>query len=392
MGLQVGDRLKSEDNGEARFRIESLVTEGRSYFVAEGADTALEDMRVILKAIRYSDEPSAQEIQERREAMRLELEALTTPSPLLPEPLDLLQVESDLDLGEPLEPVLVLEYQSGRTLREEVGRTQEGMAPQRAVRLIHELALTLESLHEAGFVFRDLNPDHIIIGLDDIMHVVGTGCIARAKSRPLVSKRGTSEQWSAPEIRGELSGKFLVPAADIYSLGALLVFMLTKVEPTTRVESPLTEKAYARLTSLPEPYQLLVAKCLQPMAKRRFSTISRLSPWLTPASPPHRGVKAFAEVQLPPPFDPGPRAFENRASRSKLSGGQLISVPRDAPDAPPQDGANLPTKVEQGGPPEKVGPLPWLPQGCRAMLGLSAAVLLLGLVGLLLAMQAVFGG
>ncbi|MEO1268362.1 MAG: protein kinase [Myxococcota bacterium] len=380
MGLQVGDLIKSEDNGESRFRIEALLSEGRSYFVAEGADTVLEDMRVILKAIRYSDEPSAQEIAERREAMALELEALTNPSPLLPEPLDMLQVASDLDLGEPLEPVLVLEYQSGRTLRDEVGRTDAGMAPQRALRLIHELAMTLESLHAQGFIYRDLNPDHIIIGLDDIIHLVGTGSIARAKSRPLASKLGTSDQWSAPEIRGEMSGRFLLPTADIYSLGALLSFMLTDVEPTARVESPLTDKAYTRLKALPEGYQLVVAKCMQPMGKQRFSAVAKLLPWLSPDHLPHRGAKPFAKVELPPPFDPGPVAFENRATRSQLSKGPLISIPRDGDGASPKQppSSNLPVPIESG-PPATTTPA-WL-QSCRTWLGLSAVVLL-GLLAL----------
>ena len=363
MGLHVGAFLKSATSGEERFRISSLIDDGRSYFIAEGADSSLDDMRVILKAIKYSDKPSLDEVKDRREALQLELEALTSSSPLLPEPLDFIQVHSDLDIpgNDNLEPVLVLEFQSGRTLRQEVARGTSGMEPKRALRIVHELALTLEGLHSDGFVFRDLNPDHIIIGLDDIIHLVGTGNIARIQKRPLRHKIGTSDAWSAPEIRNELSGKFLTPASDIYSLGALLAFLLSGIPTTSVIESPLSPSAYNSLSSMPEGYQLLIAKCLQPMAKHRFSKLSKLIPFLDPKNLPHRGIKAFAKVELPAHFDSGPSSFDNRASRSNLSRGPLLSEPR-----------KLPAKVENSGPPAKQEP--WY-KGC--LFWMNAAMFLL---------------
>lgn len=324
MGLSKGQLLKDETTGESRFRIGSLLTEGRSFFVAEGQDTHLDDMNVVLKAIRYSANPGAEEVQDRAAALQLELEALTHPSSLLPEPIDFLQVESDLGHGG-TEPVLVLEHIAGRTLREEVKRSKSGLAPQRALSLIHEIALAIAGLNEAGFIYRDLDPEHVIVGFDDVVHLVGTGNIARAESRPFRAKMELSSRYSAPEIRSEVSGKYLVSRADVYALGALFSFLLTGVDPTEQVEGPLSASAHGKLVALPEGYRLIVARSLQPMAKNRFPSVRAMLAHLDSRNLPTRSTKGFAKAELPLPFD---RSIpNNRATRSKLSSGPLISQP-----------------------------------------------------------------
>ncbi len=347
MGLSKGQILKNEKTGEGRFRIGSLLGEGKSFFIAEGEDTHLEDMTVVLKAIRYSDSPSPDEVKERAEALQLELEALTHPSSLLPEPIDFLDVESDLGFG-PTEPVLVLEYVSGRTLREEVKRAGTGLTPARALRIIHEIALTLADLNDAGFVFRDLDPDHVIVGFDDVLHLVGTGNIARIEARPLRAKMSLSPRYSAPEIRGERSGKFLISRADVYALGALLSFLLTGTEPTTQVEGPLSTDAHGRLMTLPEGYRLLVARSLQPMAKNRFASVRAMLDHLDVRALPTRQTKGFLKAELPLPFDRS--VPDNRSTRSKLSSGPLVSQP-----------AYTPPKAQTS--PVKHEPVPWW-KGC----------------------------
>ncbi len=322
MSLRAGDLLKDLETGEERFRIASLLKEGRSFFVALGEDTHLEGMKVVLKAIRYDEDADGDHIAERREAMSQELEALTVPTSLLPEPIDFLKVASDQGGAE---PVLVLELISGQTLRHEVERGNGGLDPRRALVMVRELAIGLGKLHEAGFVYRDLNPDHVIVGFDDNLHLVGTGNIQRAESRPFAAKEGISDIWSAPEIRRELSGKYITPRADIYSLGALLAFLLTGVEPTEHPESPLSPDGYQRLLTLkPAGYGLIVSKCLASMAKNRFKDIPALLVHLNPDALPTASTRGFEKVELPEPFH---RHLDNRATRSKLSAGPLLSVP-----------------------------------------------------------------
>lgn len=347
MGLSKGQLLRDETTGTERFRIGDLLHEGGSFFVAEGQDTHLDDMTVVLKAIRYSDSPSEGEVRQRAEALQLELEALTHPSSLLPEPIDFLQVPSDLGHGA-TEPVLVLEHVSGRTLREEVERAGSGLRPERALALTHEIGLTLAGLNDAGFVFRDLDPDHVVVGFDDVVHLVGTGNIARAESRPIRAKMELSARYSAPEIRSETSGKFLVSRADVYALGALLSYLLTGFEPTTQVEGPLSTDAHAKLLTLPEGYRLLVARSLQPMAKNRFQSVRAMVEHMELRALPSRQTRGFQKAELPLPFDRS--VPDNRATRSRLSVGPLLS--QSAPPSP-----NLPARRETT--PWWKGCLPW---------------------------------
>lgn len=380
--MQAGDILKNLDTGEQRFRVKRLLAAGRSFFVAEGEDIHLDDLPVILKAIRYPEHPDATLVKERREALHLEVEALTCPSILLPEPIDFFDVQADVGVGDAREPVLVLEYHIGKTLREEMEKSPTGMLPRRALKIVHEIALALEELHEHGFVFRDLNPDHVIIGLDDILHLVGSGNIARLEGRPARAKIGVSDLWSAPEIRGELSGKYIKREADIYSLGALLSYLLTGVEPTERVESPLTPDAYERLLTLPEGYQLLVFRCMQAMGKNRFKSVGALLPFLSDQNLPTKESRGFGNLTPPVPFSfEGLPDLKNRAVRSKLSTGPLISVQRspDALPAPPnptsppvpqkpEENQNLPVKVMA----------PWW-KSCLPWLAMALTVVALGL-------------
>jgi serine/threonine protein kinase len=322
MSLRKGQLLKDATSGEERFRIGELLSDGRNFYIAGGEDTHLESMLVALKCIKYSDNPGEQEAQERVDALRLELEVLTQPSTLFPEPIDWVEVESDLG-GLKTEPVLVLEHIAGKTLREEINRG--AMLPARALIIVHEIALALADLHDAGFVFRDLDPDHVLIGFDDVLHLVGTGNVARAKSRPIPAKMQLSARYSAPEIRGERSGKFITKRADVYALGALLSFLLTGEEPTREVEGPLSTTAHGKLLALPQGFALLVARSLQPMAKNRFPSARAMLPFLSQSGLPSRSSPGFKTATLPLPFDRN--VPDNRATRSKISAGPLMSQP-----------------------------------------------------------------
>ncbi len=369
--MNIGDMLRDENSGEERFRIADLLVEGRSYFIALGEDTHLDNMRVLLKAARYEDTPDRQKLTARREAMELELKALTLPSSLLPEPIDWIEVESSFKDAK-TEPVLVLEYISGKPLRHEVERAQGGLEPTRALAIVHELALALEILHNHNHVFRDLNPDHIILGFDDIIHLIGTGNIAAIGKRPTTSKEGVSRRYSAPEIRAELSGKFLGARSDIYSLGALLAYLLTGIEPTPQIESPLTKEAYTSLKKLPEGYQLLLAKSIQAMGKNRFKSIKAMVPFLHPSTLPTRETPGFSKVELPVPFTRNQP--KNRAEDSKLSAGPLISIPKSQgtkPAAAPAEPNGETTDLEK---PQDNAIVPWY-KSCLPWAALWIAVI-----------------
>ncbi|MEU8799446.1 serine/threonine-protein kinase [Spirillospora sp. NPDC048819] len=91
------------------------------------------------------------------------------------------------------------------------------------------LAEALVSIHRAGVVHRDLKPSNVILGADG-PRVIDFG-IAHAADAAVVTRTGSaagSPGFIAPEqARGGPTG----PAADVFSLGAVLVFAATGVGP-----------------------------------------------------------------------------------------------------------------------------------------------------------------
>ncbi len=314
---------------EERFRIRELLWSDGDHQIALAEDVFLDDKLVCVKTVAY-DADSADDkryVGLRRKALHDELGFLALPVHLLPEPLDWIQTEFS-DVALPREPLLVYEYVHGRTLHEMVTSDYpDGIAATRALRIIRELARFLQQLHEQGWVFRNLDPRHVIISHDDIIHVVGCGNATPKGEAPNVTRAEMQSAYAAPEIRGERSGKFLRPAADAYALGALLSFLLTGEEPTLSVENPLTKAAYDRLSNYDPPgVSLLVARCMQPLAKKRFGRLSKLVPFTTVERLPKATDDGFGLLQLPAPWIGAEPPEASRSARSKISAGPLISV------------------------------------------------------------------
>ena len=322
-----------------------LLRAGKNYQIALAEDARLDDKLVCVKAIEYEAAHLGTEgyVAGRRAALRAELEFLTLPSTLLPEPFDWLEITSS-PIDQAPEPVLVYEHQHGDTLFDHVReRAPRGMQPTRALRIWRELVRFAAEVHQHGYVFRDFDPRHIIIGLDDVIHVVGCGNAVKRDEKLNVFKMNTNPRYTAPEIRREISGRVVRPACDLYSLGCLLTFMLTGVEPMPRPESPLDAEAYDRLrgdASL-AGFRLLIARCLQPLAQKRFARAEDLLAFCTPETLPSASTPDFGLLDLPTPWS-GPEGMDNRALRSKLSPGPLLS---QAPEA--VDIANAPTEILQ---------------------------------------------
>ncbi|KAJ0307070.1 hypothetical protein COL516b_004302 [Colletotrichum fioriniae] len=91
-------------------------------------------------------------------------------------------------------------------------------------KVIHDIGLGLQSIHEAGFIHLDLKPANILITFEGILKIGDFGLATEWPAAKGVDAEGDRE-YIGPEI---LRGDFNKPA-DIFSLGLILIEMAANV-------------------------------------------------------------------------------------------------------------------------------------------------------------------
>ncbi|MFF0561975.1 serine/threonine-protein kinase [Streptomyces sp. NPDC004266] len=142
-------------------------------------------------------------------------------------------------------PYLVMELVRGTTLRRRIAAA--ALAPAEACRIGAALASALAHVHEAGVVHRDVKPANILLDeagtprLTDfgISRLLGT--TAQTVTGALV---GTAAYMAPEQVLGRAAG----PAADIYSLGLVLI---ESIKGELEYDGAPLEAAIARLNRPP---------------------------------------------------------------------------------------------------------------------------------------------
>ena len=125
--------------------------------------------------------------------------------------------------------VLVFDCTPGMTLAQ-VLRRSGGVEESEGRRVFGAVAEGLAALHEAGVVHRDLRPEHIQIeGGTGLVKVAGLGNSQRVRRGQEIVGVVGAPAYMAPETL--LEKGFDGYAADIWSLGVLLYFLLSGSEP-----------------------------------------------------------------------------------------------------------------------------------------------------------------
>ena len=148
-------------------------------------------------------------------------------------------------------PWFAVEYVRGLTLAEYVA--QRGQLPAAmAAALGIGLAEALSAIHQAGILHRDLKPSNILLGKDG-PRVIDFGLAAMTAAPGDLTR--TSETIGTPVCMAPeqvKSARHLTTAADVYSLGAVLVFALTAHYPYERPTVPTTLYAIADPATPPD--------------------------------------------------------------------------------------------------------------------------------------------
>ncbi|MGH3490505.1 MAG: lanthionine synthetase LanC family protein, partial [Actinopolymorphaceae bacterium] len=159
----------------------------------------------------------------------------------VPLPLAVFTVAGDL--------VSVQEHLAGVPLRDWVRQHAgpgAGLPADLALGIARRLSTLVRSVHAAGLVLRDLQPDRVLIGPDGAPMLRNLGGAADRGS--VLPHRGTPG-YTAPELRTHLQPIPAAPAQDLYSLGALLFQLATGNDPVLPPDSPAQRPVRERLAS-----------------------------------------------------------------------------------------------------------------------------------------------
>jgi serine/threonine-protein kinase len=202
-----------------------------------------------------------------------------------------------------------MEYIDGVTLEQMVERTGE-LPPGRVIHVLKQVASALAEAHSIGLIHRDIKPANIMIsrrgGLSDFVKVLDFGLVralapagneGSAQTLTHATALVGTPLYLAPEAVTsplEVDGR-----ADLYALGAVAYFLLTRTPPFQG--GSVVEICAHHVHTVPEPpsartaqaspagLEALVLRCLEKAPERRFpsvhdflavlETLAASSPW-----------------------------------------------------------------------------------------------------------------
>jgi len=183
------------------------------------------------------------------------------------------------------QPYFSMDFVQGRTL-EEIARDHP-LPPARVAQYVKQIAEAIHYAHEHGVLHRDLKPSNVLIDTEDQPRVTDFGLAKRLEDDASLTMTGQvlgSPNFMPPEQasgRGEIG-----PASDVYSLGALLYYLLIGRAPflsetitdTLRQVAEI-EPASPRLLvpTVPKDLETICLKCLQKEPAQRFATAQELA-------------------------------------------------------------------------------------------------------------------
>jgi len=182
-----------------------------------------------------------------------------------------------------------MQYIEGQSLAhlEAEGHWRGGVGKD-AARLVAKIAHAVQYAHERGILHRDLKPANILIDAEGEPHVLDFGVARRIGADSSLTMEGAvlgTPSYMAPE---QAAGKTkeLGAAADIYSLGAILYFLLTGRPPfvaasalDTLVQVLEGEVIVPRVINprvAPDLEQICL-RCLEKSPERRYAAAATLA-------------------------------------------------------------------------------------------------------------------
>lgn len=178
-----------------------------------------------IKIIDFANLPSDSHIETLEKRLHREIAALSR----LRSP-HIVQLYEVLDLPDQVVGV-VMDYIDGQTLERLVSSVGP-LPPSRALKMMRQIANGVHEAHEIGIIHRDLKPENISVEMlasgDDFAHVLDFGVVRMDDGLRITHGFLGTPLYASPE---QSMAKEIDRRTDIYSLGAILFFMLTGTPP-----------------------------------------------------------------------------------------------------------------------------------------------------------------
>jgi hypothetical protein len=126
------------------------------------------------------------------------------------------------------------------------------LEPRRAAEIVRDLALAVAEVHANGILHRDLKPDNVILRPDGVPVLLDFG-LARDAGAQQLTRTGVvvgTPAYMSPEQAEGTRAVELDARTDVYSLGAMLFFLLAGTAPFEG--ATITQLIYAVLQKDPE--------------------------------------------------------------------------------------------------------------------------------------------
>lgn len=165
---------------------------------------------------------------------------------------------------------LVMEQVHGAlTLEAHINSNYDELGLNKKLEIFKKILLGIEEAHEMGVSHRDLNPTNILIN-DDEVKIIDFG-ISKIKKFIYEEKFTVSNHftlgYASPE---QLNGDTVGFSSDIFSLGAILYFILTNASPSTIFEERM---AMLAKTSISDELLNIVRKCTESKIENRYKSV-----------------------------------------------------------------------------------------------------------------------
>ena len=184
-------------------------------------------------------------------------------------------------------PFFSMEYVEAGSLAD---RLRNGLpSPREAAQLLVNVARALHAAHQNHVVHRDMKPANVLLDPDGTPKITDFGIAKRLKHDAKLTQTGAvigTPTYMAPE-QAKGDSRHVGPAADVYSLGAILYEMLAGRPPflpedsetaiTVRVltEDPVSPAYYQ--PGIPRDLETICMKCLEKDPRKRYESAAALA-------------------------------------------------------------------------------------------------------------------